>query len=179
MTDLIVERVISRHRARVQKGIQKYGTTLADNHAALSERLLHIQEEAMDAAAYCEWAREYLANENRRVAIDVERLASELVNELDKKAFIDANPWGTSFDVHRSRARDVVVAVIRSHLASTQPADRLTEEERKMIDGIKDHLSDCPDCGRPHFRVNDLVTIIDRLAPNPEQGAQAGEVGHG
>lgn len=41
---------------RQQLGIRKYGTTLADNPAALVERLQHMLEELLDGAAYAMWA---------------------------------------------------------------------------------------------------------------------------
>lgn len=73
MTDPIVERLIDMHRERVAKGLQKYGTTLEDNPAGVSARLRHIQEEAMDAAAYCEWAIDWFGKElNKRADIEGE-----------------------------------------------------------------------------------------------------------
>jgi hypothetical protein len=41
---------------RQQRGIAKYGTTLAENPAALRERLQHAYEECLDQAAYLKWA---------------------------------------------------------------------------------------------------------------------------
>lgn len=41
---------------RQQLGIRKYGTTLADNPAALVDRLQHMLEELLDGAAYAMWA---------------------------------------------------------------------------------------------------------------------------
>lgn len=38
---------------RQQKGINKYGTTVADNNLSLREWLQHQYEELLDAAVYC------------------------------------------------------------------------------------------------------------------------------
>jgi phosphoribosyl-ATP pyrophosphohydrolase len=51
-TDSIVEDVINQFRKRSQVGIQKYGTTLAENHK--DNFLNHLQEELMDATNYIE-----------------------------------------------------------------------------------------------------------------------------
>ena len=69
--DKHVDAVIEKHAARVHKGIAKYGMTLDTNPAEVSERLTHIQEEAMDAAAYCEWAKDAYAKELNKLA-DIE-----------------------------------------------------------------------------------------------------------
>jgi len=63
MKDPIVESVISSFRARSARGIEKYGTTLADNPLSLLEWLTHIKEEMQDAVLYLERAKqELLAN---------------------------------------------------------------------------------------------------------------------
>lgn len=55
MTDPIVDAVCAKLQARSAVGIKKYGTTLAGNAATVKEKLVHIQEELMDAANYVEW----------------------------------------------------------------------------------------------------------------------------
>ena len=55
MTDPIVESVRDELHQRSQRGISKYGTTLALNHAELTERIQHLKEELLDGALYCEW----------------------------------------------------------------------------------------------------------------------------
>ena len=52
--DKIVEQVIDKFRVRSKQGIEKYGTTLADNNLTLDEWLTHAQEEAMDFVVYLE-----------------------------------------------------------------------------------------------------------------------------
>ncbi len=42
-------------RARAEIGLKKYGITLADNPAPITERLQHAIEEALDLANYLEW----------------------------------------------------------------------------------------------------------------------------
>ena len=42
--------------ARQAKGIQKYGTTVAENRLSLREWLSHQYEELLDAAIYCKRA---------------------------------------------------------------------------------------------------------------------------
>ena len=54
-TDPIVDAVCAKLQARSSVGIKKYGTTLAGNYATAKEKLIHIQEELMDAANYIEW----------------------------------------------------------------------------------------------------------------------------
>ncbi len=55
MTDPIVDAVCAKLQSRSAVGIKKYGTTLAGNYATVKEKLIHIQEELMDAANYVEW----------------------------------------------------------------------------------------------------------------------------
>lgn len=55
MTDPIVDAVCAKLQSRSVVGLKKYGTTLADNAATIKEKLVHIQEELMDAANYLEW----------------------------------------------------------------------------------------------------------------------------
>lgn len=54
MIDKVVENVIDKFRERSEKGIKKYGTTLADNNLTEKEWLNHAQEEAMDFVVYLE-----------------------------------------------------------------------------------------------------------------------------
>ena len=52
-----VEARICREIAeRQERGVMKYGTTLAQNDALLIERLQHAKEEALDMALYLQWA---------------------------------------------------------------------------------------------------------------------------
>lgn len=46
-------------------GIQKYGTTVADNKLSLRDWLQHQYEELLDAAVYCRRAIEELENEKK------------------------------------------------------------------------------------------------------------------
>ena len=52
--DEIVEKVINEFRARSERGIEKYGTTLQENELSPLEWLKHLQEELMDAVLYIE-----------------------------------------------------------------------------------------------------------------------------
>jgi hypothetical protein len=52
-----IEAEVCKDIAKRQRlGIAKYGTTLADNPAALRERLQHAYEECLDQAVYLKWA---------------------------------------------------------------------------------------------------------------------------
>lgn len=51
-TDPIIDKVINKIRSRSQVGIEKYGTTLAENNT--DDFLTHLQEELMDAINYIE-----------------------------------------------------------------------------------------------------------------------------
>lgn len=53
-TDPIVEKVIGIMKARSEKGIEKYGTTLYDSPDGFYKFLNHLQEELMDAILYIE-----------------------------------------------------------------------------------------------------------------------------
>jgi hypothetical protein len=49
-----IERMVCEEIAlRQQKGLAKYGTTVADNQLSLREWLQHQYEELLDAAVYC------------------------------------------------------------------------------------------------------------------------------
>lgn len=54
--DPVIEAVRADLHRRSQLGIQKYGTTLAENPAAIEERLQHAYEEALDLSNYLKWA---------------------------------------------------------------------------------------------------------------------------
>lgn len=71
MIDRIVTEVCTILASRSKRGVAKYGTTLADNDACMTERLSHLQEELLDGALYCQWAKErYLRELNKRVACE-------------------------------------------------------------------------------------------------------------
>ncbi len=53
-SDPIVDRVCSKFQKRSALGIQKYGTTLADNQLCIMGWLRHLQEELMDGVNYIE-----------------------------------------------------------------------------------------------------------------------------
>lgn len=52
----IETRVCTEIMQRQAMGKRKYGTTLAENPAALIERLQHLKEELLDGALYAQWA---------------------------------------------------------------------------------------------------------------------------
>ena len=52
--DKIVLDVMNKYNNRSKLGIEKYKTTLEDNHLELRNWLIHIQEELMDATLYIE-----------------------------------------------------------------------------------------------------------------------------
>ena len=52
--DPIVDKVVNKFGHRSRLGIDKYGTTLEENKATLTEWLIHLQEELMDATLYIE-----------------------------------------------------------------------------------------------------------------------------
>jgi hypothetical protein len=56
--DPIVAKVIEKFAQRSRLGIQKYGTTLADNDLHTVEWIQHAQEELMDAILYLEKLKE-------------------------------------------------------------------------------------------------------------------------
>ena len=59
--------------ARQAKGIQKYGTTVADNPLALREWLQHALEEALDQAVYL-----------KRAIAELDKLASHELDDMCK-----------------------------------------------------------------------------------------------
>lgn len=58
MRDKIVEGLLEKFKSRSEKGIEKYGTTLAENNLSFDEWLNHLQEELMDATLYIEKIRQ-------------------------------------------------------------------------------------------------------------------------
>ena len=54
--DPTVRKVVELFHKRSEKGIQKYGTTLAGNPLSLIEWLEHAKEEAMDQVLYLQRA---------------------------------------------------------------------------------------------------------------------------
>lgn len=106
--DKHVDAVIESHRARVQKGIAKYGMTLDTNPAGITERLQHIQEEAMDAAAYCEWAMDALRRElNNRATVEQAMLDAA----GGKRAMPDADAlrlWALALGTPREHWTDAI-----------------------------------------------------------------------
>jgi len=52
--DRNVEAVCSKHRIRAEKGLQKYGVDTTRTDLSLTDWLVHLQEELMDAAVYAE-----------------------------------------------------------------------------------------------------------------------------
>lgn len=61
--DAIIERVLNRFVERSEKGIAKYGTTLADNDLSLLQWLNHLQEELMDAVNYIEAIKNFVGDD--------------------------------------------------------------------------------------------------------------------
>lgn len=59
--------------ARQAKGIQKYGTTMADNPLALREWLQHALEEALDQAVYL-----------KRAIAELDKLVSHELDDMCK-----------------------------------------------------------------------------------------------
>ena len=53
-SDPIVERVCFKFQQRSTLGVQKYGTTLAENPLEMMGWLRHLQEELMDGVNYIE-----------------------------------------------------------------------------------------------------------------------------
>lgn len=80
MTDPIVDAVCAKLKSRSAVGIKKYGTTLADNPATVKEKLVHIQEELMDAANYVEWL---LQEKEMPTPMTIEMEADERQSALD------------------------------------------------------------------------------------------------
>lgn len=67
VADPMVENVVAKFRSRSRVGTEKYGTTLDTNPAPFDEWVVHLQEELMDAANYCETllARHHKFNSER------------------------------------------------------------------------------------------------------------------
>lgn len=63
-SDPVVEAVRKDLLDRSNVGIQKYGTTLADNKCDLRAKLQHAYEECLDQANYLKWAIMEIDNGN-------------------------------------------------------------------------------------------------------------------
>lgn len=59
---------------RQQKGINKYGTTVADNHLSLREWLQHALEESLDQAVYL-----------RRAIAEIDKQSATVPEEEDRE----------------------------------------------------------------------------------------------
>lgn len=57
------QQVIADIQQRQQRGLAKYGTTVAENPLPLREWLQHQYEELLDAAIYCKRAMQEMDNE--------------------------------------------------------------------------------------------------------------------
>lgn len=66
MKDRIVEQVVAKFNKRSQLGIQKYGTTVADNQLNFVEWITHLQEELMDAVIYLEKIKDEIGEEDNK-----------------------------------------------------------------------------------------------------------------
>lgn len=67
MPDGTEARICTEIAARQQMGINKYGTTVAENPLSLREWLVHAKQEALDQAIYLQRAIEEIdAQEGRR-----------------------------------------------------------------------------------------------------------------
>lgn len=51
-------RIDARFEAQEQKGIEKYGQSLEDNHGSFDYRLEHLAQELSDGLMYAEWLKE-------------------------------------------------------------------------------------------------------------------------
>jgi len=54
VVDSIVSSVLDKYKKRSEVGMSKYGTNLDRNDLSVSEWLIHLQEELMDASLYIE-----------------------------------------------------------------------------------------------------------------------------
>ena len=61
-TDPVVEKIRGELRNRSEVGINKYGTTLAENELSLVEWMEHLKQELMDAVLYIERAKDEISN---------------------------------------------------------------------------------------------------------------------
>lgn len=53
-----LEKITARFHRQEQKGIEKYGQTLEDNHGSIDYRIEHLAEELTDGLSYIEWIKE-------------------------------------------------------------------------------------------------------------------------
>lgn len=60
--DPIVEKIRGEFKDRSEVGINKYGTTLAENELSLVEWMEHLKQELMDAILYIERAKDEISN---------------------------------------------------------------------------------------------------------------------
>jgi hypothetical protein len=67
MKDKIVQKVVDKYQQRSDVGINKYGTTLADNNT--DNFLVHLLEELMDATLYVQKIIEMIKTEPNDAAL--------------------------------------------------------------------------------------------------------------
>lgn len=87
MTDPIVDAVCAKLQSRSAVGLKKYGTTLADNAATVKEKLVHIQEELMDAANYVEWL---LQEKEMPTPMTIAQIEEEIGVDISEKERVDS-----------------------------------------------------------------------------------------
>lgn len=78
--DKIVKAVIEDLRGRSQRGMLKYGTTLADNPLELVEWLQHAYEECLDQANYLKAAITKIRKEEK----EYEEQFQKIIQRLNK-----------------------------------------------------------------------------------------------
>ena len=62
--DPVIKKVVNKIVSRSEVGFKKYGVTLADDNQSMKARLVHYQEELMDACNYIEWIIQKLDEKN-------------------------------------------------------------------------------------------------------------------
>jgi len=62
--DPVIKKVVNKIVSRSEVGFKKYGVTLADDNQSMKVRLIHYQEELMDACNYIEWIIQKLDEKN-------------------------------------------------------------------------------------------------------------------
>lgn len=71
-----LDNITARFNRQKQKGVDKYGTILEDNHGNYDYRLEHLAEELTDGLMYIEWLKE--------AAVIVASMFEMLVQDLEK-----------------------------------------------------------------------------------------------
>lgn len=117
MFDSIVESVKNKYTSRSIKGIEKYNTTLDDNHT--DDFLKHLQEELMDATLYIE---KQLSVKDRRLEMVKQFNKTYEIPVRKNPTLIDEEEHNLKFNLMLEELNEYMLACSESNLEDVADA---------------------------------------------------------